>query len=173
MGKLTLLAKARKRASDQEALVQRIVQQVMDSIEVRDGRDGKDAPSLPEIMEEVRSLIPEAKIVEHKTVQQIKEEISDEKVRELIRQEIPEPLTPEIRVIEKEVELDTSGFLTKKEFKDALHRIDEAIRGSRGGAGNYTNLEARVKRLEELQEYVTFDRTDITFDSTDRTWDEE
>lgn len=163
--RLRLLAKARQRAERKER--ERLIKEILSKIEF------PETPKLKDIVKEVQKMLPEPKIIEHKTVQQIKEEISEEKVRKLIKEEFPNPTVPEIRIIEKQVEMDTSEFISRKEFKKYLRKIDSAIQSNRGGAGNYTNLEARVKALEELQEYVTFDRTDITFDSTQRTWDEE
>lgn len=146
-----------KEKKDREEL-EFLVSQVLSRVEVQHGRDGKDAPSLEEIMQEVRSLMPEPKIIQKTTVQQIKEEIADEKIRELIKQELPEPTVPEIRIIEKEQELDTSGFLTKDEFKKALRRIDQAIQANKGGGGFAaqvrddltTNINNNKQEIDEL-----------------------
>lgn len=143
---LLLIAKARKKRKDKASLVSQIASMVpvpRNGINGKDGRAGKDAPTMEEILKEIKPLIPESKIVH--TTKTIREEIDEEKVRKLIKEELPEPRLPEIQVIEKEIDFDEGKFLTKKEFDKALKRIDQAIQVNRGGGG------AGVQALDQFQ----------------------
>lgn len=135
---LSLIAEARRRRRkrEQDALSrEQLVQDILKAIPVpkdgREGRDGRDAPELQEIVNEVLRRIPEPTI--QQTVTEVREELDMEKVRRLIQEELPEIRTPEIQVIREEVNLDTSEFITSKDFNNALRRIDQAIQNNRGG----------------------------------------
>lgn len=155
---LLLLGKARakkKKKAQEKASLEAQIRSLIPTPEK--GRDGRDAPGMDEILQNIKSLLPETKIVEHKTVQQVKEEISDEKVRKLIREELPEPTLPEIRIIEKEVEMDTSGFVTKKDLEKVLRRIDQAIQNNRGGGGMAQTLFDQLQLVNCIE--TSTDRT--------------
>ena len=121
----------RKRDKEEE-IISKVASRIPVPSDGEPGKNGRDAPTLEEILKEIKPLIPESKILH--TSNTIREEIDEAKLRRLIQEEIPEPRTPEIQIIERDLDLEKlSSYLTVKDFNTALQRIDKALQNSRGG----------------------------------------
>ena len=103
----------------------------------KDGLSGADAPSMDAILAELTPLIPEAT---HTTVVQ---EVNPTDMEEFIKGLLPEmdqSLRPAVEQIVNETTIDVSdekleGLVSKKEFKESLRRIQDAISASQSGGG--------------------------------------
>jgi hypothetical protein len=163
----------RKKKEEEDALKEFLLSSIpmpsdgKDGERGRDGVNGKDAPSLETILESVKPLLPEPTIIQ--TKEQVIQEIDEGLVRRLIKEELPEPKTPEIQVIEKEIDFNKDEFVTQEEMKNILKRIDQAIVNNRGGGGLAakvqndidTKLEVFVDELTELVKGIAKDTSSL------------
>jgi len=147
--------KASAKASE-DSLVERLMSTLTLPIPER-GKAGRDAPTMDEILTEITPLLPETKI-EHKVEKTVIEQKIDAgdfegMIDAMISAKIPEiPIEDRPKV--EQITIDVSdekleGFVSQKEFKKALERIQDAITYHSGGAGGSKQNLANVIMVTE------------------------
>jgi len=114
------------------------------------GRDGRDAPTLQEILEAIE--VPEPIHQTTTVVQEVNPTDMEVFIKGLLPEINPEDrpkveqITNTIDVSEEKLE----GFVTKKDFEEALRRIQDAISaGQGGGSGNRGDLVNVIQVFED------------------------
>ena len=118
------------------------------------GRDGTDAPTMQEILAELTPLLPESTHTETTVVQEVNPTDMEVFIKGLLPEIQPED-RPAVEQITNTIDVSDEkleGFVSKKEFKKTLEKIQDAITASQssGGGGSRGDL-VNVIQVTETQ----------------------
>lgn len=169
MASLKLLAAARnlskqkeldkKRKEQEEAsLIQKIVSQL------------PQAPTMDDIIKHIPQPINKTEVVKEVHTKEIEKPLDQDTIRKVVEEQLAKnkeldendnrPVLPEIKVIREE--MDTEGFVTKKEMDDWLKQINRAILANAGGGGLAKQVERTLdQRVDDLVSELTDLLSDI------------
>ena len=123
----------------ESALVERLLADLTLPI-AKDGKDGRDAPTLSEIVAEILPQLPEPTHTETTVVQEVNPTDMEVFIKGLLPEIDPEDrpaveqiVNTTIDVSDEKISQATEGMVTKKEFKKALQKIQDAISASQSG----------------------------------------
>ena len=137
----------------QEALEASLVERLLSGVVMpkgktgEAGRDGTDAPTMDDILEQITPLLPEAT---HTTVVQ---EVDPTDMEVFIKGVLPKIL-PEDRPAVEQITIDVSdekleGFVSQKEFKKVLRKIQNAITANQSGGHPSKDLPKVIEVTED------------------------